>query len=162
MDNGYRRLLELGIRHRWKVVVMTVAVVMSSGYFFGHIGKGFMPEEDESRFMITFKTPTGSGIEYTEERLMKIEAVLNAQPEIRSFFTLVGGNSGGEVSSGTAIVRMVPHSGKRKPAPTEARTSVMGRVQPRGAPLRTGLWLKERWVFAIQSGRCERPISVKS
>ncbi len=108
LDDGYRRLLELGIQHRWKVVVMTVAVVMSSGYFFGHIGKGFMPEEDESRFMVTFKTPTGSSIEYTDGRLKKIEAVLKSHPEIRSFFTLVGGGNGGNVSSGSAIIRMVP------------------------------------------------------
>ncbi len=108
MDNGYRRLLGLGLAHRWKVVALTVAVVMSSGYFFGHIGKGFMPEEDESRFMVTFKTPTGSGIEYTADRLQRVEAVLKSHPEVRSFFTLVGGDSGGEVSSGTAIVRLVP------------------------------------------------------
>jgi HAE1 family hydrophobic/amphiphilic exporter-1 len=108
MDDGYRRLLDLGLRHRWKVVVLTVLVVMSSGYFFGHIGKGFMPEEDESRFMITFKTPTGSGIAYTAERLNRVEAVLKSHPEIRSFFTLVGSDSGGNVSNGSAIVRMVP------------------------------------------------------
>jgi len=108
MDNGYRRLLELGLKHRWKVVVITVLMVMSSGYFFGHIGKGFMPEEDESRFMVTFKTPTGSSIDYTAERLTKIEAVLNSHKEIRSFFTLIGGDNGGDVNSGTAIVRMLP------------------------------------------------------
>jgi len=108
MDNSYRWLIDLSLKHRWKVVVMTVAVVMSSGYFFGHIGKGFMPDEDESRFMVTFKTPTGSSIDYTAERLTKVEAVLKSHPEIRSFFTLVGSDNGGNVSSGTAIVRMVP------------------------------------------------------
>lgn len=112
MDDSYRYLLGLGLRHRWKVVVVTVAVVMSSGYFFGHIGKGFMPEEDESRFMITFKTPTGSGIQYTGDRLVRIEALLNSRPEIRSFFTLVGGDSSGNVSSGSAIVRMVPQEAR--------------------------------------------------
>ena len=37
------------------------------------------------------------------------------------------------------MVRIVPHSGKMKPAPTLARTSVMGSVQPRGAPLSVGI-----------------------
>ncbi len=123
MDNGYRRLLGLGIKHRWKVVLMTIAVVMSSGYFFGAIGKGFMPDEDESRFMVTFKTPTGSGIEYTSERLLRLEAALKSHPEIRSFFTLVGG-SGGDVSSGTAIVRMVP-----KEERSIRQSALMGIVQ---------------------------------
>ncbi len=47
------------------------------------------------------------------------------------------------------MVRIVPHSGKIKPAPTLARTSVMGSVQPRGAPLSSGSWLKDRWVLAM-------------
>ena len=108
MDHSYRHLLTMGLNHRWKVVILTVLVVMSSGYFFSHIGKGFMPEEDESRFMVTFKTPTGSSIEYTEDRLKKIETVLDSHDETRSYFTFVGNNTGGEVTSGTAIVRMVP------------------------------------------------------
>ncbi len=108
MDSGYRQVLGLGLKHRWKVVVMTLTVVMSSGYFFGAIGKGFMPEEDESRFMVTIKTPTGSGISYIEERLTKVEAVFDSHPEISSYFTLAGGDTGGSVTSGRAIVRMVP------------------------------------------------------
>jgi HAE1 family hydrophobic/amphiphilic exporter-1 len=109
MDHAYRHLLELGLNHRWKVVAMTIAVVMSSGYFFGHIGKGFMPDEDESRFMVTFKTPLGSGIEYTEDRLKKIEGVLKSHQEITSYYTLIGDNKVGGVVTGVAIVRMVPH-----------------------------------------------------
>ncbi len=110
MDEGYRALLVLGLRHRWKVVMMTVLVVMSSGYFFGNIGKGFMPEEDEGRFMITLKTPTGSSIDYTEDRLRLVEAVVKSHPEIRSFFSLVGGSLADSVNTGSVIVRMVPQS----------------------------------------------------
>jgi HAE1 family hydrophobic/amphiphilic exporter-1 len=110
MDESYRTLLGLGLRHRWKVVILTVLVVMSSGYFFGHIGKGFMPEEDESRFMITFKTPTGSSIDYTAERLDKVEAVLQSHPEVRSTFSLVGGGRAESVNSGSVIVRLVPQT----------------------------------------------------
>ncbi len=110
MDNGYRALLELGLRHRWKVVLLTIAVVYSSGYFFGNIGKGFMPEEDESRFMVTLKTPTGSSIDYTAERLQKVEAVIQSHPEIRSYFSLLGGGRADSVNTGSVIVRMVPQT----------------------------------------------------
>lgn len=110
LDHGYRRLLALAIRYRWTVVGLTLAIVMSSGYFFGHIGKGFMPDEDESRFMITFKTPLGSGIEYTEDRLKQIEAELKKHPEIKSYYTLIGDDKVGGVVTGVALVDMVPHA----------------------------------------------------
>ena len=110
MDEAYRALLELSLRHRWKVVVLTVLVVMSSGYFFGNIGKGFMPDEDESRFLITFKTPTGSSIDYTEERLRLVEAVIQNHAEISSYFSLIGGDRADNVSTGSVVVRMVPKS----------------------------------------------------
>jgi len=42
------------------------------------------------------------------------------------------------------MVLMVPTSGKRKPAPTEARTSLMGMVKPVGAPFLEGSAERER------------------
>ena len=43
------------------------------------------------------------------------------------------------------MVRIVPNSGKRKPAPTLARMSVIGSVQFWGAPLIDASWVKDRW-----------------
>ena len=51
---------------------------------------GFMPEEDESRFIITLKAPLGSSIEYTESRIRMIESILPEYPEIKASFTTIG------------------------------------------------------------------------
>jgi len=50
-----------------------------------------------------------------------------------------------------------PTSGYKNPAPTEARTSRMGRTNPVGAPLMEGSAVKEYWVFAMQMGRLLKP-----
>ena len=55
------------------------------------------------------------------------------------------------------IVRISPSSGYRNPAPTEARMSRMSTRKPRGAPLRAASVLKERWVFAMHSGKSAKP-----
>ena len=57
------------------------------------------------------------------------------------------------------MVRMSPQIGYTKPAPTEARTSRTGRVQPVGAPLRAGFDEMERWVLAMQTGRSPKPLA---
>jgi HAE1 family hydrophobic/amphiphilic exporter-1 len=113
LDNTYRRLLDLSLRHRWKVVTMTVAVVVSSGYFFANVGKTFVPEEDEARFIIFLRTPLGSSIEYTNDRLKEVEKILGSDREILSYFAAIGVGQSSQVNQGFAFVRMVPREQRR-------------------------------------------------
>ena len=64
------------------VIGLSALVVYGSGGFLGQLGKGFMPDEDEGRFIVSFRTPQGAGIEYTRDRLQRIEQVLQAYLEI--------------------------------------------------------------------------------
>ena len=110
LDTGYRRLLDAALRHRWKVVVITLLVVLSSGWFFGAIGKTFIPEEDEGRFVVNFRAPLGTTIEATDTYLKQIEAVLQSHEEIATAFTAIGLGTGGQANRGIAFVRLVPRN----------------------------------------------------
>src|SRR5690606_36047023 len=93
--------------HRWKVVFVTVLIVLSSGFLFSKVSKEFVPESDEGRFLISFKTPLGSSLEYTETRLNLIEEVLAGYPnEIASYFTTIGFGAQGQVNKGNANIRL--------------------------------------------------------
>lgn len=107
MDTFYANSLGWALNHRWKVVLATVLVVLSSGFLFAQVSKEFVPESDEGRFRISFKTPLGSSIEYTETRLDLIEDILAGYPdEIASYFTTIGFGAQGQVNTGNANVRM--------------------------------------------------------
>ncbi len=106
VDRIYLRLIGLSLRYRWKVVFIALAVVLSSGFFFAQIDKGFMPEEDESRFIVTVKAPLGSSIEYTESRLKEVDAVFAEFPEIIGSFATIGEDQAGQVSNASILVRM--------------------------------------------------------
>jgi len=108
MDMAYARLLNTALNHRRLVAWITLAVVLSSGYFFTHTGSGFMPVQDEGRFMISVKTPLGSSITYTEEKLKDIEKVLERHKDIASYFVTIGADQSRQVSKGSFLVRMVP------------------------------------------------------
>ena len=112
MDRAYRRLIKHSLNHRWKIVVAAAATVIASGWLFGQIDSGFMPEEDEGRFIVAIKAPLGSSIEYTESRIRMIEGILPEFPEIRGSFTTIGEDSARQVSQARMIVEMVPW-GKR-------------------------------------------------
>lgn len=109
-DNLYRRLLNAALRFRWMMVLATVLIVLSSGYFFANVGKGFVPDEDEGRFMVIFKTGLGSNVDYTVGRLEKIETVLANNKNIATFFTAVGLGQKGQVNQGIAFVRLTPQA----------------------------------------------------
>ena len=106
LESAYRSLLAGALRFRWTVVVVALAVVWNSGYFFSHIDKGFMPEDDEGRFLITLKTPLGSSIDYTDAKLAEVEGILADFPEVVGSFATIGDDQAGQVSRARIIVRM--------------------------------------------------------
>jgi HAE1 family hydrophobic/amphiphilic exporter-1 len=107
-ERTYRWLIELALRFRWTVLLLTAAMVMSTGYFMGQLGKGFMPDEDEGRFIVSFKTPLGSSLEYTRDRLAAIEAVLKRRPEVKGLFSTIGTGDIGRVNQGEIFVALAP------------------------------------------------------
>ncbi len=113
MDNLYRYLLDKALRHRWKVMLLTTLAVVSSSYFFINVGKTFVPDEDEGRFLINLRTPLGSSIEYTNTRLRMVEEILFRHKEIVTEFALIGLGNAGQVNQGTVVARMLPR-GERK------------------------------------------------
>lgn len=107
MDRIYASLLDLAILHRWKVILITVVTVLSSIFFFDKVEKEFTPETDEGIFTITFRTPLGSSIDYTNSRLRLIEEVLASYPsEIVSYFATIGAGQEGQVNRGFISVRL--------------------------------------------------------
>jgi len=113
MDETYKRLLEYSLAHRWKVVAMTVVVVLSSGWFFANVGKTFIPDEDEGRFLVFVKAPLGSSIDYTSGRLREVEKILAGHPEVATYFAAIGLGRAGQVNEAFAFVRMVPRSERK-------------------------------------------------
>jgi HAE1 family hydrophobic/amphiphilic exporter-1 len=106
MDRSYRRLVAFSLAHRWTVVGAALLTVLASGFIFGQIDKGFMPEEDEARFIVAIKAPLGSSIDYTESRIRQVEAILSEYPEITGSFATIGEDQARQVSRANIIVKM--------------------------------------------------------
>jgi HAE1 family hydrophobic/amphiphilic exporter-1 len=108
MDSIYRYLLGKALSHRWKVVFLTLVTVVASSYFFANVGKTFVPDEDEGRFLVNIRTPLGSSIDYTDSRLRMVENILFQHKEIVTEFALIGLGNAGQVNQGMVVARMLP------------------------------------------------------
>ncbi len=111
MDNVYKTLLEAALSHRWLVLLVTTLIVLSSVFFFKNVDKDFVPEVDEGRFMVSFKTPLGSNLAYTDSRLVLLEQVLDKhRDQISTHFTAIGMGSQGQVNQGMMFVNLKPRN----------------------------------------------------
>jgi HAE1 family hydrophobic/amphiphilic exporter-1 len=108
LDAVYRRLLAWTLEHRGKVLVATLLVVLSSGFFFSRVGKDFIPEEDDGRFNVSFRAPLGTSRPAMEALLEEIEGTIRRHPEVVSTFIGVGFGGVSQVNSGMAFVNLVP------------------------------------------------------
>jgi len=106
MENFYRRILAFSLRFRWGIIALTIILVFSSGFFFSNVGKTFIPDEDEGRFLVVFKTPLGSNIDYTKGRMELLEKVLAEESQVASYFGAIGMGQAGKISEGTIFVRL--------------------------------------------------------
>jgi HAE1 family hydrophobic/amphiphilic exporter-1 len=108
LDARYRAALDWVLQHRLKVLVATLAIVASSGVLFERLGKDFIPQDDDGRFQVFFRTPLGTSREAMSEFALEVERTIRTHPEVRSLFIGIGLGGIGQVNTGTAFVDMVP------------------------------------------------------
>ncbi|CAM4435064.1 MAG: Multidrug resistance protein MdtB [Legionellaceae bacterium] len=94
LEQFYVKLLHYSLQTRWKIIGITSLVLLSSFVFFSFLGKEFLPQIDDGIFLINFKTPIGTNLSYTINRLNIIEQVVKAHPEVDSIFSSVTPNNG--------------------------------------------------------------------
>jgi HAE1 family hydrophobic/amphiphilic exporter-1 len=108
MEEFYRRAVLWSLAHRGRVVALAVALVLGTFPLFSLLGFEFFPAEDEGQFQISVRTPTGSSLEYGDERMQRIEELTLAHPEIETIFATLGGGRAGSVNQGLIYVSMQP------------------------------------------------------
>ncbi len=116
LSDSYQVMLKWSLRHRIATLLIAVAtffagLAIPAG---GLIGSEFVPQADYSETGVTFYTPVGSSIEFTESKARQVEAVLREFPEVRDLYTTVNtGNAQGK-SYATVFVRLAPRAERKR------------------------------------------------
>jgi len=81
---------------RWRKLTLAAAVALFAGSLFlvPMIGGEMMPEQDNGWVNLQMKTPVGSSLQYTDNKVQQVEAALKAFPEIASVTAVVGTQDG--------------------------------------------------------------------
>ena len=111
IENQYQTLIRWSLAHKKQILLSGLPILMITLVLFGQLGGGFFPEEDEGQFIITVKTPVGTGLEYINDRLLKVESIVKEYDDIESLFTVMGaGIESQAVNVGVIYVKLKPRN----------------------------------------------------
>jgi CzcA family heavy metal efflux pump len=86
----YEWVLSHALDHRWIVVVIVAAVLLGSYLLYRNLGSEFLPEFDESAFVLDYWAPPGSSLAETDRMLRDVEEKLMKTPEVESYSRRTG------------------------------------------------------------------------
>jgi hydrophobe/amphiphile efflux-1 (HAE1) family protein len=86
----YDRLLRGALERRKTALAMATVSFLASIPIAGIVGGELMPAADESFTSLRLTMPVGASLEYADERVRRVEAVLRGFPEVASIDTSIG------------------------------------------------------------------------
>jgi HAE1 family hydrophobic/amphiphilic exporter-1 len=81
-DRFYVGALEWSLRHRWVVVAVSILTFASTFIINDHIGRDWLPQDDQNELMVTAEVPEGSSIEMTQRVAMEIARKVEKIPGV--------------------------------------------------------------------------------
>jgi len=86
----YESVLGFALDRRW-IIGITIVLVLAGSYALYHVlGSEFLPEFDESAFVLDYLAPAGSSLEETNRMLGHVEEMLMKTPEVESYSRRTG------------------------------------------------------------------------
>jgi hydrophobic/amphiphilic exporter-1 (mainly G- bacteria), HAE1 family len=112
MSRTYQVMLDWSLKHRGKTLGIAVATFFAGCAIpmAGLVGTEFVPQPDYSETGVTYYTPVGSSLEFTETKARQVEAVLREFPEVRDIYTTINTGQAQGKNYVTAYVRLVPRA----------------------------------------------------
>jgi multidrug efflux pump len=105
----YSQLLRRAVDHRGAVLVGTVAVVAVSVFAFlifppTRLQNELIPEDDRGFFLVVVRGPEGASLPYTDGYVRQVEQIIDRTPDVKGYFTIVGGFAGGVNSAFIGVI----------------------------------------------------------
>jgi HAE1 family hydrophobic/amphiphilic exporter-1 len=111
IDRPYTAMLKWSMAHRKTVVLVAVAVMLSTGFLFKMIGIDFLPQDDQSQMEVTLRLPEGTSMEATDKVMSEITDKMRSdlpQGIIEHVLTTVGGDQQQRVNRASIFFEFIP------------------------------------------------------
>ncbi len=117
VEGAYGRLLGWCLRHRWVVVLASVAALLSTGPLAMKAKKGFLPIDDRGQFEIVVRLPEGRSVAATELVGERVARIVRQMPEALATLVTVGDDEQRTPNQARIFVKLLPP--EQRPATQE-------------------------------------------
>ncbi len=94
----YKGTLTWSVHNTWVTLIISVAVISAMFWLYDTIPKGFVPNEDQDRIMISTEAEQGVGFQSMVERQNVLVKIIQKEvPEIEAFMSRYGGGNSGNI-----------------------------------------------------------------
>ena len=108
IEKFYRRLLQIALNHRAIVVILATAIFIFSLYMTKFIGKEFVPQEDQGRFIVRLQSPIDYSINEVDKMFKKAEDIIRGVPEVKTVFYAQGFGMAREINKASMFIGLKP------------------------------------------------------
>ena len=115
----YQRFLQKVLARPWKVLLLSFAFFAASLGFAKFLRFELVPPQDQRMFMCRMRTPEGSSLAFTDERMKQAEKFAASRGEVSGNMAIIGGFGGGDVNNGILFVTL--KEPKDRPVDPQAR-----------------------------------------
>jgi HAE1 family hydrophobic/amphiphilic exporter-1 len=111
LDRGYAWSLRLAMRHRWAVVLVSAAVLISTVPIYRQVKQEYIPSDvDESEFEVLVFGPEGMSLAAMDEAMQALSREVLDTKGVALTLASAGGSFLARVNQGYMYVRTVPHT----------------------------------------------------
>lgn len=88
--NFYRRMLHLGLTHRWSTIGITAVLLVLAVIGFGTLPQAFFPDSTQPYFFVNYWKPQGTHLEKTQRDMLMVEERIRRMDGVKNVTAFLG------------------------------------------------------------------------
>ncbi|MEZ4314796.1 MAG: efflux RND transporter permease subunit [Polyangiaceae bacterium] len=112
--DGYVRILAWSMRHRWVIMVASVATFLATFPLAGIANKNFLPDEDESQYQVSLRAPEGTSLDETRLVATRFAGELEHTEGVRYAITTIGDDPQKTPNLASIYVKLEPAESRKR------------------------------------------------
>ncbi|WP_348270082.1 efflux RND transporter permease subunit [Edaphobacter paludis] len=129
----YAKMVTFVVRMRYAMLVLFFAALGATVFMYNHVPTAFVPQEDQSYFLIIVQTPPGASLSYTSEFADRVAALVRQNDGVFGTFSVMGFSlaGGSSPNSGLIFAPLKPINDRAKMGPQFSAKAIVQSVGPK-------------------------------
>jgi hydrophobic/amphiphilic exporter-1 (mainly G- bacteria), HAE1 family len=100
----YARAVTFVVRIRYVMLLIFFGALAATAFMYNHVPTAFIPQEDQSYFLIIVQTPPGASLSYTSDFADKVSALVRKNDGVFGTFSVMGFSLSGGSSPNSGLI----------------------------------------------------------